>query len=158
MIDIVLHFSRLTDTQNILACLKHPEIYNNVSIVPQKNQENFVVDWIKYSDVKGNYTVRNHSEFIGCAGLHPKENKTAEIGYFILPKFHGQGLGTQIVRLLIDKAQEQNITKLYATSALDNVASVKVLQKNGFVILDKITIVTADNKSRESYQLILELA
>jgi GNAT superfamily N-acetyltransferase len=57
------------------------------------------------------------------------------LGYLIAEKYHNQGIATKAVDLILEKAFDQgNLRKVKATTAVSNVASYRVLQKNGFLL------------------------
>jgi len=64
----------------------------------------------------------------------PDEGGTAEIGYSVLPEFQGQGLATEMVAGIIRWAKRQpRLKRIEAETSIDNEASCRVLEKNGFV-------------------------
>lgn len=74
--------------------------------------------------------------YIGSADIRPYQDcNIADIGFWIARDFHGQGLGTKVVKELLDYSF--NYLQLDAVEAfvfLGNLASKKVLEKNGFVL------------------------
>ncbi len=57
----------------------------------------------------------------------------AQIGYVVHQAFSGRGLATEAVRRLTAKLEESPaISRIWATCALDNPASARVLEKCGF--------------------------
>ncbi len=147
-----LKIARKDDEKEIFSCVSDPFVYENVRIIPDSNQESFVKNYIALAESDGNYIVRDvNGAFIGCAGLHPEKNENnAEIGYFLSPKFYGQGFATEIVKELIFEARERGIAKLYAGAATENIASIRVLQKNNFHFLCATIHQTASAKKRVS--------
>ena len=66
--------------------------------------------------------------------LGPPENGEVGMGYSVLPQFQGLGLATQIVSGLIGWAREQrSVIRILAETEWENPASVRVLEKNGFI-------------------------
>ncbi|KAB2824768.1 GNAT family N-acetyltransferase [Aliivibrio finisterrensis] len=62
-----------------------------------------------------------------------REKESGFIGYRIGEEFVSQGLATYATKLLIDVARETlALNQLIATTATDNLASQRVLSKNGF--------------------------
>jgi len=72
--------------------------------------------------------------FIAGGGFKgPPEDGTVEIGYSVLPRFQGQGYGTELVRALIDWAFSQpGVRQIAAETTEENVASVRLLERIGF--------------------------
>jgi RimJ/RimL family protein N-acetyltransferase len=73
-------------------------------------------------------------EVVGGAGFHaPPQGGVVVIGYGIAESREGRGLATAAVRQLVEKARiAGGAHRIEATTALDNVASQRVLEKAGF--------------------------
>jgi RimJ/RimL family protein N-acetyltransferase len=71
---------------------------------------------------------------VGGAGFHgtPDVEGTVEIGYGIAPEWHGRGIATSAVGMLIDMAARLGARCIVAGTDEDNVASQRVLEKCGF--------------------------
>jgi ribosomal-protein-alanine N-acetyltransferase len=64
----------------------------------------------------------------------PPEEGTAEIGYSVLPQFERRGYATEMVEGLVRWALEQpGVSRIVAETEWANPASVRVLDKAGFV-------------------------
>jgi 8-oxo-dGTP diphosphatase len=76
---------------------------------------------------------------LGVAGLRlARDKKSAELGYWLGRAHWGQGFGLEAARRLIGWAfAEMKITCLTATVAADNEASIRLLQRVGFVASGK---------------------
>ncbi|TGD75299.1 N-acetyltransferase [Mangrovimicrobium sediminis] len=74
-------------------------------------------------------------QVIGFAGLvHPDDQAEAEIKYAFLRSYWGQGFASEIVRALLEAAQNQfGLDLVIATVAPENRASQRVLEKAGAV-------------------------
>lgn len=72
-----------------------------------------------------------------CFKNSPK-NGSCEIGYGINPKYANRGITSKAVALICEWACTQGLKSLLATTELDNIASSKVLTKNGFVQTKKM--------------------
>lgn len=59
------------------------------------------------------------------------ENEGGHIGYDVRPSERNLGYGTEILRLTLEKAKARNITPILVTCDEDNVASIRVIEKNG---------------------------
>ncbi len=54
------------------------------------------------------------------------------IAYSILPEYRGKGYGTEGLRLIIEEAKKiVPEDELYLTARVDNIASIRVMEKNG---------------------------
>ncbi len=57
-------------------------------------------------------------------------NHSAEIGYRVGEEYGGKGIGARALKLLLES--ESNIKKIKAKTTTNNIASQRVLEKNGF--------------------------
>ena len=76
------------------------------------------------------------SKLLGFAKLEITKEKPneAELGYMLLPEFWGKGLGSEIAKYLLEVAKsDPDLKRVYAITDPDNIASRKILLKNGFV-------------------------
>lgn len=81
-------------------------------------------------------TLKNNPKLIGLIGHYQikPEHYRAEIGYMLLPEYHGKGIISEAVEELIKYGF--NELKLHSIEAIidpENKASERVLQKNGFI-------------------------
>ncbi len=79
--------------------------------------------------------VGEDGNIIGRANLRDinTASRSCKIGYRIASNYLGQGAATQGVSLLIQIAKNNfSLTKLSATVLVENIASMRVLEKNGF--------------------------
>ena len=75
------------------------------------------------------------SKLMGFAKLEIKKEKPeeAELGYMLLPEFWGNGFGNEIAEALLEVATtDPNLTRVYANTDPNNLASRKILINNGF--------------------------
>lgn len=85
----------------------------------------------------GNFKVIENStnKFVGSALLKIKDPSSteAELGYMLLPDYWGKGIGSEVAKMLIEKAKaEKKINKITAIIDPNNIASRKILINNGF--------------------------
>lgn len=82
------------------------------------------------------FAVTADGRAVGSIGIFRQENihfRTAEIGYYIAEPYWGQGLGTAAVGLACRAAFEStDLLRIFAEPFADNIASCRVLEKNGF--------------------------
>lgn len=65
------------------------------------------------------------------------------IGYGVRYSEWNRGYGTKMLALALEKAKELHISSVLITCNDDNIASARVMEKNGFVLKDK-TVVSED--------------
>lgn len=96
--------------------------------IEEKIEANVGINWA--------ISLKNSPEFIGIIGhfrIKP-EHYRAEIGYMLLPEFHGKGIMPEAISMVIAYGFED--MKLHSIEAIidpENKASAAVLEKNGFV-------------------------
>jgi [ribosomal protein S5]-alanine N-acetyltransferase len=81
-------------------------------------------------------TEKGKTKMIGLMGLYriQPENFRAEIGYMILPQFNGKGYTSEAIKaIVIYGFQTMQLHSIEAIIDPKNLASERVLQKNGFV-------------------------
>ncbi len=77
---------------------------------------------------------------IGVTGLCISEDQPndVEVGYLLLPEYHGKGYGTESLLALVEYAKQAfPIGKFNAIVTDGNIASCKVLEKVGFVLKER---------------------
>ena len=85
--------------------------------------------------------VAERGEVVGRVNLVEVADRSAELGYRIAQKAAGQGLATAAVHEVRElAATEYGLTRLRARVTLDNPASRKVLEHNGFVAIGELTL------------------
>ncbi len=62
------------------------------------------------------------------------------IGYQIFPKYRGLGLATQQLTLMKELAKEVGLDLLYISHRIENLASQKVILRNGGIFIEDITV------------------
>jgi predicted acetyltransferase len=68
------------------------------------------------------------------------------IGYDIHPFYRSRGYGTQILRQLLAEAGKKGITRMLLTCDSDNSASRRIIEKNGGVLENEITLKESGKK------------
>ena len=85
--------------------------------------------------------VTEYGEVVGRVNLTEVGDGSAELGYRIAQKAVGQGLATAAVHKVRElAATEYGLSSLRARVTLDNPASRKVLEHNGFVAVGELTL------------------
>lgn len=88
--------------------------------------------------------------FIGEISIRRRLNdalaqRGGHIGYGVRFSEWNHGYGTKMLALALEKVKEMNISPVLITCNDDNLASARVMEKNGFVLGDKI-IVSVDGE------------
>ncbi len=75
-------------------------------------------------------------ELVGGIGVHPQADvyrKNMELGYWLAEEYWGKGIITEAIKLIVPYAFDNfDINRIYARPFGGNIASQKVLEKNGF--------------------------
>lgn len=83
------------------------------------------------------FVIEQDNQLCGMIGLHPQKDvyrKSLELGYWIGEKHWGKGIATKAVELAIRFAfSELHVNRVFAGVLEYNMASAKVLEKNGFI-------------------------
>lgn len=94
--------------------------------------------WIATQVAPTVWAIDIQGEAVGGIGieLHTDvERVSAEIGYWIGQPFWGRGIATEVLIAVTAAAFEQfDITRIYAVPFADHVASIRVLEKAGYVL------------------------
>lgn len=135
---------RETDKPALLEHLQSKDVYKTTLSIPHPYLE-ADADWwiqkrIEHTKKVGKETcfaIRDaKGELIGGVGadsLDPGTTHKAEIGYWLAKPFWGQGIMTDAVRAYVSYAfGELQLERLTAHTFESNVASARVLEKNGF--------------------------
>ena len=81
------------------------------------------------------WIIVNVAEIVGlCSITKPPEDGEIHVGYGIAPSRQGRGLMTAAIRDLLDWARgDLRVRRISAETTPDNVASQRVLERNGFL-------------------------
>lgn len=83
------------------------------------------------------FAISTKTDVIGCIGLTIGEDVhrlTAELGYWLAEAFWGKGIMTNAVKTVIMHAINRlNLIRIYAEPFINNPASVRILEKSGFI-------------------------
>lgn len=110
-------------------------VANRMAAVPARERENFFAHWEKIMAGEGNIlrTVLYRGQVAGNM-LSWKEEGQRKVGYWLGQEFWGQGVGSQALALFLEEVAER---PLFADVAKHNIASTRILQKCGFVVIDE---------------------
>lgn len=100
----------------------------HIAMIDSKIDSNEGINWA--------ITLKDNPKLIGIIGHYriKPENYRAELGYMLLPEYHGKGIISEAVKEAVNYGF--NAMKLHSLEAVidpENYASAKVLEKNGFV-------------------------
>lgn len=138
--EIILRELQPSDTAQLAQLANNKKIWDNVrDYFPhpygKKDAEIFIKTQSKDSSTV-NFAIEYKGEFCGVIGLILQKDvyrKSAETGYWIGERYWGKGITTKAVELIVEHGfKELKLIRIYAGVFEYNVASMKVLEKNGF--------------------------
>lgn len=84
------------------------------------------------------FAIDINGQAVGGIGIHPQDDihrKNAELGYWLAEPFWGKGVISNAVKQSVDFAFDTfKIDRVFARPFGTNLASQKVLEKNGFIL------------------------
>ena len=133
---------KLDDFSKVHELIQSPDIYKYQSWGP--NSEEDTKNFIKRSIEQGHKVPRKSFEMpivlketqsiIGCMRISNLAFKKADIGYWIRRDLWGKGFATEaVIEVIKFGFQELGMNKICATTAPENLASIRVLEKIGMV-------------------------
>ena len=138
---IKLRMLKMTDKQQLATLLNNKKIWDNMrDIIPfpytEKDAEAFI-EIVKGDAQQQVFAIEFNSEFCGIISLILQKDiyiKSAEIGYWIGEPFWNRGITSKAVALMTQLGFEKyNINRIFAGVFEYNIASTRVLEKNGYV-------------------------
>jgi len=156
---ITLRQFKATDSDLLLKYLNDAEVTQYITnAIPQPYDVEDAKWWIEHSR-NNEYikAIEYQGEFVGCisATLGDFEyNRSAELGYWLGKAFWNQGIATQAVELFGDTLfNNTNLVRLFVSVVSDNKASIRVLEKNGYLF--EGTLKRASFKNGRFYDEVL---
>ncbi|WP_394759096.1 GNAT family N-acetyltransferase [Flavobacterium sp.] len=107
---------------------KMEQAMEHIKMIQDKIETNEGINWA--------ITLKSDPKMIGIIGHYRIrwEHFRSEIGYMLLPEYHGKGIITEAIQLMIDYGfNEMNMHSLEAIIDPKNTASARVLEKNNFI-------------------------
>ena len=110
------------------------EVYDSV----EETREAIEYLMTRYDSAEGPFVypiiTNDGGQNIGYVQLCQIDDGSWEIGYHIAKQFTGQGYATEVVKAFLPAmAQKLNVKEVYGICLAENTASVRVLEKCGFV-------------------------
>lgn len=126
------------DFENLRKLDSDPDIMKFTPAKVPQTQEQTRARLERYSKMKGVWAaeLKETGEFVGWFMLTPTDLEFPELGFMLVKKFWGQGLATEIAAAIADYAFSLlGHNGLSARTNHENVASIAVLKKLGFVLV-----------------------
>ena len=155
---------KMEDAKEILKALKETDFAHNRMTSDITLQEEKA--WLKKAIKKTNqeityeYKITYKDKFLGIISLRINQDKKylGDVGYWIRKSEQGKGFATEATKQIVKKAKRLKLSGLTAIADPKNLASRKVLAKNGFSeigLLKKHIKVKGKLKDRFFYWKIL---
>ncbi|OOV25855.1 alanine acetyltransferase [Flavobacterium sp. LM5] len=140
---LILRRVSTDDINEIFALRSNPETMKYIPRPLVTNEEEALAHFKMIDDkietnegINWAITLKGNNTMIGLIGHYriKPEHYRAEVGYMILPEYHGKGITTEAVQCVVDYGFTR--MKLHSIEGVidpENGASEKVLQKCGFV-------------------------
>jgi ribosomal-protein-alanine N-acetyltransferase len=128
---------KLDDAPVIAQLIDNHRITDNLRDgIPSPYSEKDAIGFIERTKNTPSFAITAEGDLVGVITLTIQQNihrKNAEIGYWIGEPFWGKGIVSDAVKLICEYGFENiDIVRIYAGVFENNIASRKVLEKNGF--------------------------
>ena len=122
------------DKERLVSLIGDFMVSKTLSNVPYPYTLDDADEWLEIVDNEEfNLSIFLNNDLIGGIGLTPLEDDFHELGYWLGVDYWGQGYATESVRGLLNYTKSNTpCEKFKANVFKENVASAKVLEKNGF--------------------------
>ena len=140
---IELRVWQYTDVDQLAMLANNKAIWNNLrDYFPHPYTKTDAGKWIRSHVSKHastHFAIINDDLLVGAISIIPKEDiyrLSAEIGYWIGEPYWGKGIASLAVAEVIKITQQKHphIIRIFAEVFANNIASMKVLEKNGFYL------------------------
>jgi RimJ/RimL family protein N-acetyltransferase len=130
-----------------------PESNRMAAVIP-RTREAFDAHWAKVLDDPGaiNMVVLVGETLAGSIACFPSDGAD-HVGYWIDRAYWGKGIASRALQLLLSEVAKR---PLFATVATSNGASLRVLQKCGFVV-ERVWLAPASDRYPECEEAVLVL-
>jgi Acetyltransferases, including N-acetylases of ribosomal proteins len=136
--DVVLRPIEKEDAKFIAETTSHGEVRAHLGRAPRpvnKSQEKEHIENLSSDDDSVHFIIEYQGEKVGhiFLGELEKEYGRSHVGYFIHPDYHGQGIGTKSLKMVVTYTFETlNRHKIRGGFLEGNPASRRVMEKAGF--------------------------
>ena len=166
--DFLLRKWQLSDIKSLAENANNINIWNNVrDYFPhpytEKDAQDFIQMVLNKPEPLTDFAIEIEGEAVGGIGIVPQTDVhaiTTEIGYWLGEKYWNQGIMSSAVKQMVKYTFENfPVTKIFAPVFEFNIASMRVLEKAGFVreaILKKSAIKNGKTIDLHYYGLIKE--
>ncbi|MCC8116166.1 MAG: GNAT family N-acetyltransferase [Planctomycetes bacterium] len=138
--DVVVRSYRDTDRADLPRLGNNPAVSEYLSMVfPHPYTDANAAEWLEVTsrqDPVMDFAIEYRGALAGGVGLKPMildYSGTVELGYWLGQEYWGKGIASRAVRLIVPYALDELLyIRIHALVHSPNVASCRVLEKNGF--------------------------
>jgi len=136
--EIVIRAARPSDCEGIAALGDNPGYRWGTLRLPHRTPE-AIRKWLEGIDPGNtNLVVEHEGRIIGNGGFERQQGRRAHVAYLgmgLHDDFHGQGIGSRLMRELITIADDWlNLKRIELTVYVDNVPAIALYKRNGFEV------------------------
>jgi len=132
---------RIEDADSLVSNANNQNIAKNLrDIFPYPytfNDARFFIIHIANSKKKLTLAIEVEGKAVGSVGIHPQNDvyrKSGELGYWLGETYWGRGIVSEATNAIVHNAFENlDLNRIYACVFVQNAASMRVLEKCGFV-------------------------
>jgi len=137
--DIVIRKAEPADAEALWKCYTAPQVIRNTLQLPYRSLESVRELLAKSGENDHILVAVIDGEVVGTIGLHmsprPRIRHRGEIGMMVRDDWQGKGVGTALMRAIIDLADKWlNLTRIELTVFTDNEPAIALYRKFGFQI------------------------
>jgi ribosomal-protein-alanine N-acetyltransferase len=137
-----LRQAKIADADDIQSNLNDQEVTQYMRLVSYPYSKQDAIDWLtktigeskEFEPNKLDFIIEIEGKAAGAISISLIASHKARIGYWIGKHYWGKGIMTDVVKIATDYAfQEFNLKRIEANVFSENLASKRVLEKNGFL-------------------------
>lgn len=141
--NIIIRPWKNTDAEPLVQLANNKKIWNNLrDYFPHPYTAKDARAWLDFNNGLTSplhFVIEVNGQFAGGIGMLPKTDVykcNMEIGYWLGEPFWGKGIATKAIALICDLIAKEypHINRIYAEVFENNKASMRALEKNGFVL------------------------
>jgi len=128
--------------------------------LPHAYDDSTVAEYIRRSQTNEDrtYVALSGGEIVGYFFLWEITNPNALLGIGVADAYQNRGLGTEMMRILIEDARALGLQGLELTTVLDNARAFHLYQKMGFQYLRDVDNVAGDGRVVRERMMFLSIA
>lgn len=139
--NLILREIQLSDAENVFRIFADPDVtkYQDVENLTSLNQIKFLIErraerFKNRQSIRWGIALKETNIIIGSCGYTQKQLNSAEVGYELAKPYWRKGIMTEALIAIINFGfQNMDLNRIEALVMLDNIASINLLKKMGFI-------------------------